>query len=51
MKRHRGSNTRPVPGKAIVTEIRVDNSVVSFRCKLKERKAVVLNNGKCTLAA
>ncbi|MBU6297702.1 MAG: MaoC family dehydratase N-terminal domain-containing protein [Alphaproteobacteria bacterium] len=39
------------PGETIVTEIWVDGSVVSFRCKLKERDAVVLNNGKCILAA
>lgn len=38
------------PGETIVTEIWVDGSVVSFRCKLKERDVVVLNNGKCTLA-
>jgi acyl dehydratase len=37
------------PGETIVTEIWVDGCVVSFRCKLKEREAVVLNNGKCTL--
>ena len=37
------------PGETIVTEMWVDGSVVSFRCKLKERDAVVLNNGKCTL--
>jgi acyl dehydratase len=39
------------PGETIVTEFWVDGCVVSFRCKLKEREAVVLNNGKCTLAA
>ncbi|MDE1938258.1 MAG: MaoC family dehydratase N-terminal domain-containing protein [Alphaproteobacteria bacterium] len=39
------------PGETIVTEMWVDGSVVSFRCRLKERDAVVLNNGKCTLAA
>ncbi|HEY0281496.1 MAG TPA: MaoC/PaaZ C-terminal domain-containing protein [Rhizomicrobium sp.] len=39
------------PGETIVTEIWVDGSVVSFRGKLKEREAVVLTNGKCTLAA
>ncbi len=39
------------PGETIVTEIWVDGSVVSFRCKLKERDVVVLNNGKCTLAS
>jgi acyl dehydratase len=37
------------PGETVVTEIWVDGTVVSFRCKLKEREAVVLNNGKCTL--
>ena len=39
------------PGETIVTEIWVDGCVVSFRCRLKEREAVVINNGKCTLAA
>jgi len=29
----------------------VDGTTVSFRCKLKEREVVVINNGKCTLAA
>jgi acyl dehydratase len=38
------------PGETIVTEMWVDGKVVSFRCKLKERDAVVINNGKCTLA-
>ena len=37
------------PGETIMTEMWVDGSVVSFRCKLKERDVVVLNNGKCTL--
>jgi acyl dehydratase len=39
------------PGETIVTEMWVDGQVVSFRSKLKERDVVVLNNGKCTLAA
>jgi acyl dehydratase len=39
------------PGETIVTEMWVDGNVVSFRCKVKERDAVVINNGKCTLAA
>jgi len=39
------------PGETIVTEMWVDGSTVSFRCKLKEREVVVINNGKCTLAA
>jgi acyl dehydratase len=39
------------PGETIVTEMWVDGPVVSFRARLKEREAVVLNNGKCTLAS
>ena len=39
------------PGETIVTEMWVDANIVSFRCKLKEREVVVINNGKCTLAA
>jgi len=38
------------PGETIVTEMWVDGKIVSFRCKLKERDVVVINNGKCTLA-
>lgn len=37
------------PGETIVTEIWIDGPVVSFRCKLKEREAVVINNGRCVL--
>lgn len=37
------------PGETIITELWVDGPVVSFRCRLKERDAVVLNNGMCTL--
>jgi len=39
------------PGETIITEMWVDGPVVSFRSKLKERDVVVLNNGKCTIAA
>ena len=39
------------PGETIVTEMWIDGAIVSFRCKLKERDVVVINNGKCTLAA
>lgn len=39
------------PGETIVTEMWVDGRVVSFRSKAKERDVVVINNGKCTLAA
>lgn len=39
------------PGETIATEIWVDGSVASFRSKVKERDLVVINNGKCTLAA
>ncbi|HSZ74720.1 MAG TPA: MaoC/PaaZ C-terminal domain-containing protein [Rhizomicrobium sp.] len=39
------------PGETIVTEMWVDGNIVSYRSKLKERDVVVINNGKCTLAA
>ena len=39
------------PGETIVTEMWVDGPVVSFRSKARERDLVVINNGKCTLAA
>jgi len=39
------------PGETIVTEMWIDGAIVSFRSKVKERDAVVINNGKCTLAA
>jgi len=39
------------PGETIVTEMWVDGPIVSFRSKLKERDVIVLNNGKCTIAA
>jgi acyl dehydratase len=39
------------PGETIVTEMWVDGNVVSYRSRLKERDVVVLNNGKCTIAA
>ena len=37
------------PGDTIVTQIWVDGPVVSFRCKMKDRGLLVLDNGKCTL--
>jgi acyl dehydratase len=37
------------PGETIVTEMWVDDAIVSFRSRLKEREVVCLNNGKCTL--
>jgi acyl dehydratase len=40
------------PGEAIATDLWVDGAVVSFRCRIPERDdAVVINNGKCTLAS
>ena len=39
------------PGETILTDMWVDGSIVSFRCRLKERDVTVINNGKCTLAA
>lgn len=43
--------TSPVyPGETIVTEIWNDGSDVSFRCRVKERDVVVLNNGYARIA-
>lgn len=39
------------PGDILTTEMWQDRHVVSFRCIVKERNAVVINNGKCTLLA
>lgn len=38
------------PGETILTDMWVDGTVVSFRCRLKERDVTVINNGRCTLA-
>ena len=40
-----------LPGDTITTDMWQDGNVVSFQCSVKERNAVVLRNGKCTLAA
>jgi acyl dehydratase len=37
------------PGETIVTEMWEDGDVVSFRCRVPERDAVVINNGRCQL--
>lgn len=43
--------TSPVyPGDIVTTEMWQDRNIVSFRCKAGSRNAVVINNGKCTLA-
>jgi acyl dehydratase len=39
------------PGETIVTDIWIDGPIVSFQSRVKEREAVVLKNGKCTLAS
>jgi acyl dehydratase len=39
------------PGDVIRTEMWQDGNVVSFRCLVPERDALVINNGKCTLVA
>lgn len=40
------------PGESIATDMWVDGKVVAFRCRVPERgDIVVINNGKCTLAA
>lgn len=43
--------TAPVyPGDEITTEMWQDRNIVSFRCRVKDRGVVVVDNGKCTLA-
>jgi len=40
------------PGESIATDLWVDGSIVSFRCRVPERDdVVVINNGRCALAA
>lgn len=39
------------PGDVITTEMWQEGNVVSFRCSVQERNAVVINNGRCTLTA
>lgn len=39
------------PGETILVDTWKDGSVISFRARVKEREATVLNNGKCTLKA
>ncbi len=38
-----------MPGDTITTDMWQDGNVISFACSAKERGAVVLRNGKCTL--
>lgn len=37
------------PGETIMAELWRDRDIVSYRCKVKERDLVVLNNGRCDL--
>jgi acyl dehydratase len=37
------------PGESIATDIWIDGSTVSFRCRVLERDVVALNNGVCVL--
>jgi len=39
-----------LPGDTITTDMWQEGNVVSFTCSVKERDALVLRNGKCTLA-
>ena len=44
--------TAPVyPGETITTEMWQDRNIVSFRCRVKDRDVIVIDNGKCTLSA
>jgi acyl dehydratase len=38
------------PGDALLVEMWVDGPIVSFRCRVPERDAVVIDHGKCSLA-
>jgi acyl dehydratase len=38
-----------LPGDTITTDMWQDGNIVSFSCSVKERDAIVLRNGKCTL--
>lgn len=38
------------PGDVLTTDMWQDRNVISFRCHVKSRQSVVLNNGKCLLA-
>lgn len=37
------------PGETIVTDMWVDGTTVSYRCRVKERDITVINNGRCEL--
>jgi len=37
------------PGDVITTEMWQDGNIISFRCRVKARDTVVINNGRCTL--
>jgi acyl dehydratase len=39
------------PGEEVVTEIWVEGDTVSFRCRVPQRDAVVINNGRCRLVS
>jgi acyl dehydratase len=39
-----------IPGDTITTDMWQDGDVISFTCRVKDRDALVLRNGKCTLS-
>ena len=39
------------PGDILTTDMWQDRNIISFRCRVKGRESIVLNNGMCTLAA
>lgn len=38
------------PGDVLTTDMWQERNIVSFRCTVKERKTIVVDNGQCTLA-
>lgn len=39
-----------LPGETITTDMWEDDNIISFQCRVAERNAVVINNGRCELA-
>ena len=39
------------PGDVLTTDMWQERNIVSFRCSVKDRRTIVVDNGKCTLSA